>query len=96
MTKDQLIAAVARKSGNSQRATAEVIDSLVATMQDILFAGDSLTFINFGKLSTRVRPGGKRRNPRTGETVQVPDAYYPHMAFSESFKKRVRANKPVN
>ena len=95
MTKSQLVAAIARRSGNSQKATAEILDALIATLQDALIAGDSVTFLNFGKLSTRIRAGGKRRNPRTNETMEVADTRYPHMAFAGNFKKQVAANEPV-
>ncbi len=72
MTKAQLIAKVAQKSGLSQKDTNIVIESLIDTISDALQNDDSVSFLGFGTFSTVQRAPRESKIPTSGKVVQVP------------------------
>jgi len=74
MTKAELIAAIAEKSGLTKsqaettfNATFEMIAELMAKQQDVSIPG-------FGKFVTKTRAERKGRNPSTGQEIVLPEA----------------------
>lgn len=71
MNKADLINKVAEKSGLTKTKTAEVIDTLVETMQDALSTGEKITLVGFGSFDVSKREARKGRNPKTGEEIAI-------------------------
>ena len=70
MTKSQIIASVAEKSGiDKKQATAE-LESLATLAYEN--AGDGFSIPGLGKLVKVDRAARMGRNPATGETIQIP------------------------
>jgi DNA-binding protein HU-beta len=71
MNKADLINKVAEKSGLTKTKTAEVIDTLVGTMQEALSTGEKITLVGFGSFDVSKRDARKGRNPKTGEEIAI-------------------------
>ena len=72
MTKAELIAKVAKKTGSSQAMTGGVIDATLAEIRGLLGEGGSISFTGFGSFSVAKRAKRKGRNPQTGQEMVIP------------------------
>jgi DNA-binding protein HU-beta len=70
LTKTQLIAHLAEKSGLSKKATVQFIEELVALAYKE--AKNGFTLPGLGKLVIMNRKARTGRNPKTGEPIKIP------------------------
>ena len=74
--KNELYRRYQEKHGCSFVAAKNAIDEVFENLSDMirtLEVGEDLTFSKFGRFKKTVRPERVARNPRTGETVAVPE-----------------------
>jgi len=72
MTKAELVAAVAGKSGADQATAERVIGALFDTVTSALQQGDKVTWPGFGAFSASGRQARQGRNPSTGQMIDIP------------------------
>jgi len=70
LSKSQLAAAIAEKAEISKKQAVEILDH-VATLA-YKHAKDTFTLPGIGKLVLKNRAARLGRNPKTGETIQIP------------------------
>lgn len=70
--KADLAAAVAEAAGVSKSSADKILTEAFATIRDWTVGGASVSIAGFGKFSEKARAARTGRNPRTGETVQIP------------------------
>ncbi len=86
MNKNDLIAAMAEKSGLSKKDCTAALDAFTASVEDALKAGDKVSLIGFGSFETKVRPERVGRNPRTKEEVKIPASKAPVFKAGKALK----------
>ncbi|MET0800129.1 MAG: HU family DNA-binding protein [Actinomycetota bacterium] len=72
MNKAELIDAIADRTGIAKSTVDEVIKGMTETVEAQVARGDKISipgFISFQKVNRAARTG---RNPRTGETINIP------------------------
>lgn len=72
MTKSQLFAVLADKSGRSKKEVADFMNILVETAYAETKSNGEFTLPGLGKLVKKNRAARQGRNPATGETIQIP------------------------
>ncbi|MCW6038535.1 HU family DNA-binding protein [Spirulina subsalsa FACHB-351] len=72
MTKTELLATLAEKSGIEKKDVSSVLDALSEVATSIMAKGGALTLPGLGKLACRDRPERQVRNPSTGEAMTKP------------------------
>jgi len=72
MTKAELVAAVADRSGADQATAERVVGALFETVATALKQGDKVTWPGFGSFSASNRQARQGRNPSTGEMINIP------------------------
>ncbi|MBC47113.1 MAG: HU family DNA-binding protein [Verrucomicrobiota bacterium] len=70
MTKSQIIASVAEKSGIDKKQATAALEALATLAYEN--AGDGFSIPGLGKLVKVDRAARMGRNPATGETIQIP------------------------
>ncbi|HLX95882.1 MAG TPA: HU family DNA-binding protein [Verrucomicrobiae bacterium] len=70
LSKSQLAAAIAEKAAISKKQAVEILDHLAQLAYKN--AKDTFTLPGIGKLVLRNRAARLGRNPKTGETIQIP------------------------
>jgi DNA-binding protein HU-beta len=70
LSKSQLAAAVAEKAQLSKKQAGEILEHIAALAYK--HAKDTFTLPGIGKLVLRNRAARMGRNPKTGETIQIP------------------------
>ena len=72
MSKADLVNSLAQKTGLTKTKSNEVIDAIVSSISEALKSGDKVTLVGFGTFTTTQRDARKGRNPKTGETLEIP------------------------
>ena len=89
MTKTELIAKVAEKTGltkkDADKAANAVIDAIVETLK----SNEKVQIVGFGTFEVHDRKERKGRNPRTKEEIIIPASSYPAFKVGKSFKDAV-------
>ncbi|RPI37608.1 MAG: integration host factor subunit beta [Nitrospiraceae bacterium] len=73
MTKSVLIEKVAEKvEGLTRNQTEIVVETVFESIKKALMSGEKIEIRGFGNFRLKTRNPRKARNPKTGETVEVP------------------------
>lgn len=72
MNKSELVSAVAGRAGVSQSEADAVIGSLLEVIADRVAADDKVQLPGWLTFERKIRKARTGRNPRTGETIQIP------------------------
>ncbi len=73
MKKNEMIAAVAEKSGLTKAQADAAVSAMIETITEVAASQDSLTLTGFGTFKGKTRPERTARNPANGEQVTVPE-----------------------
>lgn len=71
MTKQQLVEAVATKSGRSKAEVEGVVEAVFETIAETLSANERVDVRGFGSFVVKEKKARQGRNPRTGETISI-------------------------
>ncbi len=71
---------------DAERAIETTIDTIVAGLKK----GDEVSLAGLGIFATKMRAARTARNPRTGESVQVPAMRVPKFRAAKALKDAVR------
>ncbi len=89
MTKSDLVAAVAAKTGCSRVVVESVLHQAFVTSSKELRAGRKVTLTGFGAFCVSVRHAHSGVNPKTRESVNVPEKRVVTFRASGKLKKLV-------
>ena len=70
MTKAELVAAIADKTGLNRTQAKDALEAVLDSVTGSLKAGKEVRLVGFGSFVPVERKAGTARNPRTGETVK--------------------------
>ena len=74
----------------SKKHAEEVVDLIFDTITDTLKSSDEVSIAGFGTFAVKDRKAREARNPRTGETVNVPAMKVPKFRAGKGLKEAVR------
>ena len=90
MTQSELIAQLAGKQPQLDYRDVELaVKELIDQLSTALSAGQRIEVRGFGSFSLHYRPPRVGRNPKTGDSVQVPDKHVPHFKPGKELRERV-------
>ena len=89
MNKLELVQTVAAKTGQTKRASEEMLDTILNTIKDSVSDGDKVTLVGFGTFAMLERSARQGRNPRTGQAIQIPAKKVPRFIPGKEFKDAV-------
>ena len=89
MNKNDLISSVADKAGLSKADAGKAVDAVITSIQGALSGGDSVQLVGFGTFSVSERKATTGRNPRTGETINIPASKQPKFKAGTALKNAV-------
>jgi integration host factor subunit beta len=90
MKKSDLVAKLAAKNPQLYVRDIEVIvDTVIDEMSDALANGDRVEIRGFGAFSVKEREARVGRNPRTGESVEVPAKKMPAFKAGKALRDRL-------
>jgi DNA-binding protein HU-beta len=89
MNKNELVSAVADKSGITKTQAADAIDAALDVITSALKSGDEVRLLGFGNFVVADRKATTARNPQTGATVNVPASKAPKFKPGKALKDAV-------
>jgi len=89
MNKNELVSAVADKSGITKSQAADAIDAALDVITSALKSGDEVRLLGFGNFVVADRKATTARNPQTGATVNVPASKAPKFKPGKALKDAV-------
>ena len=72
MNKAELVAKIADKAGFTKKDAEVALNAVIASVEEALVAGDKVALVGFGTFAPAERPARTCKNPRTGESMEVP------------------------
>jgi DNA-binding protein HU-beta len=72
MNKGDLVEIVAQDCNLSKTAAEQVLSSVLGAITNAVATREKVTLIGFGAFSVSERAAREGRNPKTGETIQIP------------------------
>lgn len=90
MNKADLAQKVQDQLGGTKVQAEGVVEMLIDTIVGALKNGDEVSIAGLGIFSTKMRPARTGRNPRTGETIQVPAMRTPKFRAAKALKDAVK------
>ncbi|OGZ61231.1 MAG: DNA-binding protein HU [Candidatus Spechtbacteria bacterium RIFCSPLOWO2_01_FULL_46_10] len=90
MTKDQLLDAMASKSGLSKRDAASALDAFIDAVTSALSSGDNVALTGFGAFQVSHRKARAGVNPKTGAKLQIPAMKVPKFKAGKALKEATR------
>ena len=89
MNKNELVASVADASGLSKVDAAKAVDGVFESITSALKSGGDVRIVGFGTFSVANRAATTGRNPRTGESIQIPASKRPKFTVGKALKDSV-------
>ncbi len=72
-----------------QRDVERIVNTIFEEITNALAEGNRGELRGFGAFSVKHRPSRIGRNPRTGETVSVPEKYVPYFKTGKDLRERL-------
>jgi len=87
MNKAELIEYIAEATSLPKTDSKVVIDAVIQGIKDGLAKDGKVSLVGFGTFTAVTKAAREARNPRTGETVQVPERVVPKFKPAKEFKE---------
>jgi integration host factor subunit beta len=92
MTRSDLVEALAGRFAQlTHRDTEYAVKAILDAMNDALVKGHRIEVRGFGSFSVNRRPPRIGRNPRSGESVEIPEKRVPHFKPGKALRESVDA-----
>ncbi len=89
MNKQELLSAMAEKSGLTKKDSEAALAAFIETVPDTLKKGEKVQLIGFGSFEVRDRAARTGKNPLTGEEMNIPAAKVPAFKAGRALKDLV-------
>ena len=89
MNKTDLINVVSAETKISKKDTETVVTAMLETIAETLKSGDKVQLIGFGTFEVKDAAPKTGRNPKTGETIEIPACKKPSFSAAKSFRDLV-------
>lgn len=90
MNKQAIIDAIHEAIGGTKAGAEKAIDVVIESITKTLKRGDEVSVAGLGIFSTKTRAARTARNPRTGESVNVPAMKVPKFRPAKALKDAVK------
>lgn len=74
MNKSELVSAVSERTGEAKSTVESVLNSLETVVTEQVILGEKVSITGFVSFEQTMREARTGRNPRTGESIEIPAA----------------------
>lgn len=90
MTKQELITEISIKTDSTKKDAAKYLDATIEAISDALTNGEKISLIGFGTFEVVDRAARTGRNPKSGETIEIPATKVPKFKAGAALKNAVK------
>ncbi len=87
MNKNELINVVATQLSKSRQEAEAFINTFIDVVSGEIARGNRVQVTGFGTFERKLKPSREGRNPKTGESLQIPAKYHPVFKAGKVFKE---------
>jgi len=87
--KSDIVDSVAAGTGLTKLETEAVVDGLLVTIVDALKRGESVDLRGFGSFRVKRRAPRMARNPKSGDSVPVPEQHVPVFVVARGVRREI-------
>ncbi|MBR6736483.1 MAG: HU family DNA-binding protein [Oscillospiraceae bacterium] len=89
MTKADLIAVVAEKTGSSKKDSEKMLTAVIDSITEALASGEKVSIVGFGSFEVKTRGARKGINPRTKKEITIEASKLPSFKAGKTLKEAV-------
>lgn len=89
MNKNELINRVAEKTDQSKGVASDLVEAVFDEIEAALAKGEEVRIVGFGNFVVNERAASTGRNPRTGDTIDIPASKAPKFRPGKALKDAV-------
>lgn len=89
VNKNDLVEGVAKSAGLSKADAARAVDGVLDQITTSLKKGQEVRLVGFGTFDVAERAASRGRNPRTGQTINIPASKQPKFKAGKALKDAV-------
>ena len=89
MTKADLVMEVAKQTSLTKKESETIVKTIFGSISEALSSGDKVELRGFGSFRVRDRKSRQGRNPKTGDTVNVPAKKVPFFKAGKELRALV-------
>lgn len=89
VNKNEMITSVAESASMTKSDASKAVDAVFDAISSALQGGDEVRLTGFGTFAVTQRKATTGRNPRTGETIQIPASKQPKFRPGKSLREAV-------
>ena len=90
MNKAEIIEKVHGVLGGTKADAERAVETMIDSISGALKSGEEVSIAGLGIFSTKMRPARTGRNPRTGESIQIPAMRVPKFRAAKGLKDAVK------
>jgi DNA-binding protein HU-beta len=90
MNKANIVEKVQGVLGGTKAEAERAVETVFDTITDAMKSGQEVSVAGFGIFAAKKRAARTARNPRTGESVQVPEMNVPKFRAAKALKEAVK------
>ncbi len=90
MNKSDLINSIAKEANVTKKTAQLCLNATLSGVANALAKKKKVTLVGFGTFYTLTRKARKARNPRTGDTINIPKKNYPKWRPGSDLKNKVK------
>ena len=90
MNKTELVAAIAEQAEISKKDAEKALKAFTDVVAEELKKGEKIQLVGFGTFDVKTRAARTGLNPRTKETIQIPEAKVPSFKAGSALKDAVK------
>lgn len=91
-TRQDIAGVIAEKYGISRSKADAILIDVFGRIMNLSCAGEEVSLHGFGKFRCKIRAGGERHNPRTGEKIIIAEKRTPKFSPAKGFKDLAAAD----
>jgi len=89
MNKGELVDKVAEKANVTKKVAEGIVTAAMESIMEAVSQGEKVVLVGFGSFEPRERKAREGRNPKTGETIEIPATTVPGFSAGKLFKEMV-------
>lgn len=93
MNKIELVSGIAEVSGLKKIEAEKALDAFIKVVEKELAKGEEIRLVGFGSFTVAKRAATEGRNPKTGETLSIPERIVPKFKPGKQLKDAVAKSK---
>jgi len=86
MNKSELISVVAEKNDMTKKESEKIVTMVFDTIVDAVAAGEKVSLVGFGTFEQKIRKERTGIDPRSHESIIIPEAKVPSFKAGKAFK----------